>query len=382
MVRAGHRVQVLTSCHRLPPVGVMNERGVIRALCLYEDSKFADKLGSSFSATFGHECFNTKELAYRLSRFAPDLVWVWNMRGLSKSLLFYLEKKGLRVVYDLHSDWLMPEPFREDPWYRLSRGNANAWLKLRRLWHGFWRSRSSSRSFGPLGEPDELDLSDSYLCSEALRQEFLEAGIRQVESLPVIYPFSDENSIVPKVNYRPGGSRFMWAGRISVLKAPDLALQAVASLKERGVKVSLDMFAMGSPSERKSLRSEIDAMGLDHEVRIRGIRPGEQYSQYAKYDALLYTSRGNDPFPITVQEAILSKLPCVLAKVGGIPEVLDGLTSVIEFEAGDPVSLASAMEAFMALEDGGKALAKAKIQSLRAAGSFEKLKDHLERLAP
>ena len=380
MVRSGHRVQVLTSGHRLPPIGQLEERGVFREFCLYEDSKHADELGTCYHRTLEHEDFNREVLAHRLARFKPNIVWVWNMRGLSKSLLFYLQASGLRVVYDLHADWLKPQSFGEDPWYRWWHADSRLRSRIRRKWTGLGRARRARRELPDMGQPWDLDLGHGYVCSKALRRDLVESGIAQAASLPVIYPFSDESNIIPKTSYNPGGRRLMWAGRINWLKAPDLALQAVALLKERGVDTTLDLFVMGSPSERKALRGEIEAMDLHDQVRIRGIRPGEQYQYYQKYDALLYTSRGNDPFPITVQEAILSKLPCVFAKTGGIPEIFDGLDTRIDFEAGDAPALAEAIERLFRLEDGGKAIAEAKFESLRRAGTFERLKEHVEKV--
>jgi glycosyltransferase involved in cell wall biosynthesis len=381
MARSGHRVQVLTSGHRLPPIGQLEERGVFREFCLYEDSKHANKLGNCYHSTLGHEDFNREVLADRLAHFKPDIVWVWNMRGLSKSLLFYLQASGIRVVYDLHANWLKPQSFEEDPWYRWWHTDRRLRSRIRRKWHGLGRARRARRGLPDMGHPAELDIGQGYLCSEALQRDLVGSGITQAASLPVIYPFSDESKIIPKTSYNPGGRCLMWAGRINWSRGPDLALRAVALLKERGVDTTLDLLVMGSPSERKVLRGEIEAMGLHDEVRIRGIRPGEQYQYYQKYDALLYTSRGNDPFPITVQEAILSKLPCVFAKTGGIPEIFDGLETGIDFEAGDAAALAGAIERLFQLEDGGKAIAEAKIASLRRAGTFESLKEHVEKVA-
>lgn len=381
MVRSGHRVQVLTSDHRLPPIGQLEEQGIFREFRLYEDSAHLEKLGSCYHSTLEHEDYNRRILAYRLARFKPDLVWVWNMRGLSKSLLFYLQASNAPVVYDLHADWLRPESFSEDPWYRWWYQDGRVRSRIRRKWNGLGRARKARRELPDMGQPQDLDIRHGYVCSESLRKELVESGIHQAASLPVIYPFSDESNIIPKTSYTPGGSSLMWAGRINRMKAPDLALRAVAQLRDRGVATSLDLFVMGSPSQRKALRSEIEALNLQDQVRIRGIRPGEQYQYYQKYDALLYTSRGNDPFPITVQEAILSKLPCVFAKTGGIPEVFDGLQTRIDFEAGDAHALAEAIERFLQLEDGGQAIAEAKVKSLRQAGTFESLKAHLEQVA-
>jgi glycosyltransferase involved in cell wall biosynthesis len=173
----------------------------------------------------------------------------------------------------------------------------------------------------------------------------------------------------------------MWAGRLSRLKAPEVALDALAILRDRGIHVDLDIFAIGSPRERKLFRGRIDAAGLGDRVSMRSIRPGELVEHYHTYDCFLFTSRGDDPFPVTVQEAILSGLPCILSRSGGIPEAIGEREDCIYVRNGDAEDLAAGIERFLKLPDGGRALAEACIRGLRREGSFEKLRDHLESIA-
>ena len=62
-----------------------------------------------------HMSCGTRALLRQVDRFDPDLVYVWNMRHLSKSLLFQLQEEGIPLVFDIHSYWLSPEKFSEDP---------------------------------------------------------------------------------------------------------------------------------------------------------------------------------------------------------------------------------------------------------------------------
>src|SRR5262249_12086993 len=91
--RRGHEVGGLTSNHQVN--GVVDEcpeRQVSRTLRIH--------------GLYGHswlgiqrlqrlEQHNNQTFVAALKRFRPDLVYVWNMGGLSKSMLFTLEKSGL-----------------------------------------------------------------------------------------------------------------------------------------------------------------------------------------------------------------------------------------------------------------------------------------------
>ena len=363
-------MQVLTSNYRLPPMGVPGEKGVFRELRLYPNAFEDSKLGTSYAATYAHERGNAEALDYRVSRFEPDVVYVWNMRELSKSLLFRLQKKGVRIVYDLHMDWLLPESFNRDPWYRWWRANPSLQSKLYRgFMHCIGKAR---RALGmmPIGEAHELNLEGSYVASCWIRDQLTDAGMTQVKSLPVIYPWIDVRMLKPKERYVMR-RRFMWAGRLTEAKGADIAVAAVGILKQRGVFVSLDLFALGEPSERKAKRKRIEAAGLIDQVTMRGIRPGELFEHYEFYDALLYTSRYGEAFSMTVLEAMLSKLPCLMADVGGNSEILEHTHDALMFEAGSAQALAERMLEFMNRQDMGAELAENSIERLQAERSID-----------
>lgn len=379
LARRGHRFQVLTSDHRLPPVGGLKEKGIYRQLCLYEDSYQEDQLGVAYAVTHAHESYNGQCLEARVRSFKPDVVLIWNMRGLSKSLLFRLQNRGIPLVFDLHADWIAPEYFENDPWFRWWFNNPSfksaAYQKFLR-WFGLRRGQAGLL---PIQHADGLDLSHSYLCSESLRETLLSGGIEGVRGLPVIYPFADESLLSHKVNYRKR-MHFMWAGRVSQSKAPDLAIEAVRLLRERGIEVRLDIFGLGEQAERKALREEIQKMGLGDLIQMKGIRPGELRVHFANYDALLFTSRNDDPFPMTVLEAMLSRLPCILSRTGGIPEMVGDSGHVVLFERDDVNALVSAIQHFWSIERDWPQMAEGCIQSLRAVGSFDHIVRHMESL--
>ena len=375
--KRGHQLQVLTSNHRVPSMGFPGQKGVYRHLQLHDSEGIECRLGVSYAATYEQELIQARMLYNRLDHFQPDVVYVWNMQGVSKSLLFNLQNQDTPIAYDLHSNWLSPHLFELDPWFTWWQRNQSLrskcyqfYLKLSGL------ARRRLRYF-PVGTVTDLDISNGYVCSESLRADLVAAGVAQAATLPVIYPALNTGDLLSKISYHPV-RRFMWAGRLNAAKAPGIALKAVGILKARGIDVSLDFFGLGMPTERKAMRNLIDSAGLSDSVRMLMIRPGELVSKYSEYDALLFTSCCNDPFPITPLEAMLSGLPSILARDGGIEEIVkDGETALL-YDAGDAEALADAMVRMMDIEDGGFAMAKKCMERLQVQHSLDTFVPQIE----
>jgi len=375
--KRGHQLQVLTSNHRVPSMGFPGQKGVYRHLQLHDSEGIECRLGVSYAATYEQELIQARMLYNRLDHFQPDVVYVWNMQGVSKSLLFNLQNQDTPIAYDLHSNWLSPHLFELDPWFTWWQRNQSLrskcyqfYLKLSGL------ARRRLRYF-PVGTVTDLDISNGYVCSESLRADLVAAGVAQAATLPVIYPALNTEALLSKISYHPA-RKFMWAGRLNASKAPGIALRAVEILKGRGIYVSLDFYGMGMPSERKAMRNLIDRAGLSDSVRMLMIRPGELVSKYPEYDALLFTSCCNDPFPITPLEAMLSGLPSILARDGGIEEIAKDGEIALLYDAGDAEALAGAMVRMMNIEDGGSAMAKKCMERLQVQHSLDTFVPQIE----
>jgi len=375
--KRGHQLQVLTSNHRVPSMGFPGQKGVYRHLQLHDSEGIECRLGVSYAATYEQELIQARMLYNRLDHFQPDVVYVWNMQGVSKSLLFNLQNQDTPIAYDLHSNWLSPHLFELDPWFTWWQRNQSLrskcyqfYLKLSGL------ARRRLRYF-PVGTVTDLDISNGYVCSESLRADLVAAGVAQAATLPVIYPALNTEALLSKISYHPA-RKFMWAGRLNASKAPGIALRAVEILKGRGIYVSLDFYGMGMPSERKAMRNLIDRAGLSDSVRMLMIRPGELVSKYPEYDALLFTSCCNDPFPITPLEAMLSGLPSILARDGGIEEIAKDGEIALLYDAGDAEALADAMVRMMNIEDGGSAMAKKCMERLQVQHSLDTFLPQIE----
>ena len=360
-------------------MGVSGEKGVYRQLLRSDIADEEGELGRSYRVTHEWSQANADILAKRLERFKPDVVYVWNQEALSKSLLFGLQQQGVPLFYDLHSHWLHEGAFESDPWFRWWKHNKSKRSKLYRV---FLTLSGSSRRLVkhlPIGHPEQLNLGHASVCSASLREQLVASGISKASTLPVVPPAFDRSRFVVKRQFQ-STAKFIWAGRLTAGKAPVLALDAVRILKERGVDVSLDYYGVGEPLERKAIRDLIDQAGLQDRVRMIGIRPGELLPLYQEYDALLFTSCCNDPFPVTPLEAMMSGLPCIVARDGGIVEVVEDEQTALLFDAGDSYALADSMVRFISLADGGEAISRRCLEQLKPQHCVDAVIGQLEAL--
>ena len=372
-----HRLQVLTSNYRLPPMGIQSDDGIYRELTLHGDHTDEELAAFSYKRAFALDLNNVTVLDERLSRFNPDLVLVWDTALLSKSLLKRLDQADVPVAYDLHSDYLFDESFARDPWQWWWQAQQSLGARFRRLCMTLTGARRRVLRKLPIYDPKNLDFSRAYIVSDSLKQSFVDEGFDTLVETPVIRAALGLQQFLTKTEYKSTG-RFMWAGRLSTGKAPDLVLAAVGLLKHAGVPVEVDIYGMGGPLERKAMRLSIYAAGLAECVKMVGIRPGEIIGHYSSYDALLFTSRCSDPFPMTPLEAMLSGLPCILARDGGIQEVVtDGKTALL-FERDNAEALAQAIRRFIAIPDSGRDIATKCKESLQATNSLDAYINRIE----
>ena len=61
------------------------------------------------------ETRNNTVLRGAIEEFAPELVHVWSLHGLSKSLLLTLRRANVPTAFDVADPWMLDE-LRTDPW--------------------------------------------------------------------------------------------------------------------------------------------------------------------------------------------------------------------------------------------------------------------------
>ena len=136
------------------------------------------------------------------------------------------------------------------------------------------------------------------------------------------------------------GVRIGWVGRLSAEKGPDVILDALARLDDRGVRLSL----LGDGPEARALRERAAAAGVQERVTWHGVVP-DAGRLLPAFDAFVLSSR-TEGTPIALFEAMAAGVPVVATAVGGVPDVVSG-TEALLVPPDDPAALAAAVSAVL-----------------------------------
>lgn len=115
----------------------------------------------------------------------------------------------------------------------------------------------------------------------------------------------------------PGRLHALMVGRLSGVKAIDVAIDALALLPE-GHRWHLDL--VGDGGLRTELEAQVSRLGLCDRVTFHGFRR-DVFTLMAHSDLLLMTSH-HEGLPYTLLEAMSLGVPALVSDVGGLAEVL------------------------------------------------------------
>ncbi len=173
---------------------------------------------------------------------------------------------------------------------------------------------------------DYLSRLDGIICNShaASRMLQLSLGIRDTLPCKVV-----RNSIVlpEKASTHPA-SRFRigFAGRLTGLKAPVIAIEAL-----RDLKVSVphaELWIAGTGTLEAALKSLVIEWGLEDSVRFCGLL-SDMSEFYSSLDAFICPS-WREPFGNVVQEALAHGVPAIVGNVDGLPEqITSGLNGEV-----------------------------------------------------
>lgn len=125
-------------------------------------------------------------------------------------------------------------------------------------------------------------------------------------------------------------------------KAPDVAIKAVYSLKNRGILC--DLVWLGDGKYKEQLMDLAKSLGVYEQMLFMGnVSPDQVVEHLRSSDIFLMVSR-TEGLPRALIEAMAQGLPCVGSRVGGIPELLPDSVLV---EKEDVNGLANLIEKFI-----------------------------------
>ena len=270
-----------------------------------------------------------------LEDFSPDLVYVWNGAQLPQAAIRVLETSGAPVAYRVCEHWFGSlYRSRYDPFMRGLTGGR--WRRSARAWNRLPALRLDHET------PSEVAISWN---SEALRG--------QVEVPPLLRPAFEQvrlpatwqsEELVGLERHPAERATIGFVGRISPEKGVDVALRALAQLRDEGTEAEFEVAGGGEAEHLRELKALADSLGIAAQVSFLGPLDTEALKTfYARIHALVVPSVWEEPAGLVLVEAALAGVPLVASRVGGIPEIVRDPEEALLCPPGDAAALTMAL---------------------------------------
>lgn len=281
-----------------------------------------------------------------LAQHEPDVVHIHSLQGISHLVPEQAVRFGARVMWTLHDFYsICPRTHLHDgagkacEGPRLGAACGPCYGGIRGLLAAPVFGLRYAGYLGALHRCEKLIVPSRYVREVLLAQGLLEKHIE------VLAPAVPRPSRLAELVEDSGACRFVFAGDLREAKGADLAVEAMAELRD--LPMSLDVYggAPAPPAPRE----------LEFEERLSEAAKGSDVSFYGRYEpesllsildgaaALIVPSRVRESFGRTANLALQAGIPVIAARHGALPEfVHDGVNGSL-FEAGSSVSLAASM---------------------------------------
>lgn len=338
--RRGHCIAVLTSRHGVETIVEPEPRWISRRLHLEMEFAFLSNSIQFFVARRARERANTACLRGLIESFAPDVVLVWGMWNLHRSLAAMAERLlPDRVVYYVGDYWPTLPSQHESYW----RTDGRHWATRlpKRLLGG------AARRMLEREEMATLAFAHTLFPSGFLRAELMRLGV-PFKSTKIIYGGVDTSVFPRRVaaldsSYRRPFS-LLYAGRLEPEKGVDTAIKALASLvHERQLKsLRLTIAGRGNPRYETYLRDLARHAMVDRLVSFVGQQATCRMPDlYCRADVVLFTSAWQEPFGRVLVEAMAAGAVVVGTATGGAAEIMVDEENALVFTPGNAADLAT-----------------------------------------
>jgi len=185
--------------------------------------------------------------------------------------------------------------------------------------------------------------------TEAIRRQYLASGLVEAERVVTLAGGADVDRYRPRPADADTRRRLgvhgheplvgMVAG-LRVMKGHAVVVAAVRRLAAEGLRPRVVFVGAGALEE--TIRTAIDAAGLDGQVALTGFHP-DPAEVLPALDIALYVPLESDGMSRVVFECLAAGRPLIAARVGVVPEVLADGEHAVLVPAGDPEALAEAL---------------------------------------
>lgn len=320
----GHDVNVLTSSYGL--TSAAKTPGIYRCLETDLGLKLDGSSGDLFKI-LKKESRNRRAFARVCREFAPQVLYVWNATHISISIPLTAQQAGLRVCYFVSDHWL--SDWESDALYSLKSRSPHKFYR-RLLWKSLVGSLNASRVL----PAERLDFANVQFASSFLKREAMKAN-KDVSKADVIH-WGVDVGLFHRRRRSGKGCRLLYVGQLAQHKGVHTAVQALKMIVTDPTHRSTTLTIIGGPDYENRLHRLVESLGLEHRVRFTGLVPRDQLPGiYQDHDILLFPSIWEEPFSLTLLEAMASGLAVVGTCTGGTSEILKHEVNALIFPKED-----------------------------------------------
>lgn len=368
----GSDVAVLTSWYGLGCPAT--EAGVYRWLRANVGS-YATGGASQALSLVRTEAVNRAAFRRAVAQHSPDIAYFWSLRYVSAAMVREAHRCGLPSASFIFDDWLATIE-ESDAWCRWTRSTPQR--PLRRL------TKSVLKDAVLRLWPDSVAATTSLHCqfaSRFLKEQAIAAGKAAAES-PVIHWGVDEARF-PAGHTRTGGAtRLLFVGQVVPHKGVHTAVAAVRELVtvHGWGRVELDIVGGSTnPGYLSDLTDLARSLGIGDRVHLRGPAPrGALPEIYSEHDVLLFPSIWEEPFGITLLEAMSCGTVVVATGTGGSAEILDDEINALIFAKEDAAACARQVDRIFRDEGFAAALRANALATVRQRFRLDRTMDRIE----
>jgi spore coat protein SA len=222
-------------------------------------------------------------LLERLKR--GDILYIHNRPECADVLARTAEQRGIRLVLHMHNSLLHP------------------------------RSRKHL--------PALKDIPVVF-CSEFLRKEVTSVYPNHFQQTHVVYNGADSDKFRAERRKQKSVPQIIFTGRLVPHKGVHVLMDAMRILQSRGIEATCTIVGGSAFGGSKPTRyvQKLERTRPSN-TRLIGYRAGDEFAGLLREaDIFCCPSIWNDPFPMSLLEAMASGLPVVASNIGGIPEQL------------------------------------------------------------
>ena len=349
MLVRGHEVQVLTSDHGVGSRPHVDPPYVCRDLRLH--IRYNDRMNIPLQFLWRRpraEAHDRRCLSASVDRFAPDVVFVWNLQGLPRSIALEAEAfSGPGVAYWL-AGYSPAEP--DEYWlYWTQPALKGARTPIKSLLTPYALSVLRSE-----GKPVRPEMRHVAVVSEYMLRKGIGDGTLPDHARVIYNGVEIERFFKPVSNDLSETLNLLQAGRVSADKGVHLAVEAIGHLaRVRGIRnVKLHIAGSGPAEYLAELQKSVAHYDIGDQVSFLGWLPRESMPDLlSRCQVLLLPTIHQEPFARVVLEAMAGGLAVIGTLTGGTGELLEEGITGLTFSPDDSGGLAGQIER-LALDPG------------------------------